>query len=311
MERKIYFYTNEIVRMLHGEYVSPVTCEIDLSNRCQLNCSFCMYKDYLAENRCDLDLDIYKCLFRDFRQAGIESITFTGGGEPLMNNNAVEMIDMAFDQGFDMGLITNGISLDHIPDYLLRGFKFIRVSLDAPDGGIYEKIKGVDYFDKVLQNIVMVQETIGESTALGLSYVVCEDNVWGIKSAKGLAKELGVKYIQFKPAWQNGDVFKYRTTSSDTVYSASRCKAKTNFPCMIAGLVGVIGANGRVYYCCQHRGEKHYEVGDLNDREFNEIWKDRNRIKPKIADCPMCRYMSYVKKFEEIPTMLLEHRRFL
>lgn len=311
MERKIYFYTNEIVRMMDGEYVNPVTCEIDLSNRCQLNCSFCMYKDYIAKERCDLDLDIYKCLFRDFRHAGIQSITFTGGGEPLMNKNAIEMIDIADYQGFDMGLVTNGIYLDKIPDKLLCGFKFIRISLDAPDGGIYKDIKGVDRFDKVLSNIVKTQEIVGDKTTIGLSYVVCEDNVWGIKAAKKLAQELDVKYIQFKPAWINGDVFQYETTSSDTVYSASRCKAKTDFPCVIAGLVGVVGANGRVYYCCQHRGEKHYEAGDLNTKEFNEIWKDRNKIRPKIKDCPMCRYMSYVDAFQKIPKMLIEHRRFL
>lgn len=311
MERKIYFYTNEIIRLLDGELVYPITCEIDLSNRCQLNCSFCMYKRYLHAERQDLDLDIYKCLFRDFRAIDMRSITFTGGGEPLMNPNAIEMVEIAADQDFDLGLITNGVYLDRIPPDLLKTFKFIRISLDAMDQSTYKKIKGADHFGRVLRNTLQTIDIVGSSTTVGWSYVVCEENERGIDAAKLLAREVGVSYIQFKPAWINGDVYQYKTSTSETIYSADRYRATDTFPCQIAGLVGIIGANAKVYYCCQHRGEPYYEVGDLEKAEFNQIWRDRHLIEPKLKDCPMCRYMSYVKAFQKIPPMLIEHRRFL
>jgi len=314
MERKIFFYTNEIVRMLAGEYVPPVTCEIDLSNRCQLNCSFCMYKKFRADECQDLDLDIYKCLFRDFRKGGLKSITFTGGGEPLIHDSAIEMIELALSHDLDIGLVTNGIRLNIIPNYMLNSFKFIRISLDAPNEKIYRKIKGADFFDRVVSNTREVVEKSGKKVTIGWSYVVCKDNESGISAAKNLAKEVGVSYIQFKPAWINGKVYDFSfpaTPKSDNLYLANRYEAEETMPCMVAGLIGVISANAKVYYCCQHRGESYYEVGDLNKEDFGDIWRNRRNIIPDIPKCPMCRYMNYVKKFQEIPPTLIKHRSFL
>lgn len=314
MERKVFFYTNQIVNMLAGDYVPPVTCEIDLSNRCQLKCSFCMYKKYRSDELVDLDLDIYKCLFRDFRRINLESITFTGGGEPLVNDNAVEMIDIALQHDLDIGLITNGIALDNLPTYMLNSFKFIRISLDAADPETYKKIKGADYFDKVVANTRQAIEKAGRKVTIGWSYVVCSHNKGSIDVAKKLAKEVGVSYIQFKPAWINGKVYAFSfpaTPKGEDIYLAHRYEAEETMPCMVAGLIGVIGANAKVYYCCQHRGESNYEVGDLNREDFDSIWRNRRNIVPDIPKCPMCRYMNYVKKFREIPVTLIKHRSFL
>jgi MoaA/NifB/PqqE/SkfB family radical SAM enzyme len=270
-----------------------------------------MYKTFRENERMDLDLDVYKCLFRDFRKDKLESITFTGGGEPLMNKHAVEMIEIALDQDLELGLITNGILLNIIPTHILRSFKFIRISIDAPDAHTYKKVKGAGFFDTVLENTRLAIAKAGQKVTIGWSYVVCDDNVAGISAAKKLAKEVEVAYIQFKPAWMGGKVYEYHTDAGAAVYAEQRYIAEETMPCMVAGLIGVIGANAKVYYCCQHRGERKYEVGDLNKSDFSDIWRNRRSVIPNISECPMCRYMNYVKKFREIPPTLIKHRSFL
>lgn len=316
MERKIYLYTNEVLSMINGEYFPPISCEIDLSNKCQLKCSFCMYSSYRKEEGCHLDRALYQSLIHQLKSIGTKSITFTGGGEPLANPHAAEMIDLAFKEGFDIGLITNGVDLYSLPVYLLNSFKFIRVSLDAASREVYKKVKRADFYDLVIDNISKASSISNKKVVVGISYVICEDNEHEVYEAEKLSRELNADYVQFKPAWRNGGIYDglYMGENEEQdpgVFVANRWKPTDSLPCVIAGLIGIVGANGKLYYCCQHRGKVQYELGDLTIDSFDEIWRRRKYIDPSIKECPQCRYMSYAKKFREIPGMLINHRNFL
>lgn len=312
MERKIWLYTDAVLDLRAGAYVPPVTCEIDPSNRCMLNCNFCLYAAFREAEGEDLDFDLYKRLLEELRAEGVGSITFTGGGEPLMHEQISEMIDLAHKRGFDLGLVTNGVLLHTLDEYIIDTFKFIRVSLDAADADTYLAVKGANSFRRVIKTVERIAETKGPSTTLGLSYVICKKNQDQIADAKKLSKDLGVDYIQFKPAWLAGKLYDMQDLeASDAVFVTERYEADSNLPCLIAGLIGIVSANGKLYYCCQHRGKKHYELGDLREHSFHEVWQRRKVIKPTLEECPKCRYMNYARRFTDIPKMLIEHRRFL
>lgn len=313
MERKIYLYFNEILAMLDGNYHAPITCEIDPSNRCQLNCSFCMYKKFRNDENVDLDFDIYTKLLKDLSIEKVKSITFTGGGEPLLHPQIIKMITLAYETGFDIGLITNGVSLNKLSKETIEKLKFIRVSLDAANRTTYHKVKNKDLFDIIIRNIKKVKNMGLSNTFLGISYVVYEENDLEIESAKQLASNLSVDYIQFKPAWMGNKTYnlKIKEQNDLKVYLSDRYKTEDTLPCTIAGLIGIVAANAKVYYCCQYRGNKDYELGDLRKEDFNSLWKKRKDIIPNISECPQCRYMNYAIKFKEIPQMLINHRNFL
>ena len=84
---KISFYLDHIEKLKKGEYIPPVTVEIDAANTCNLNCSFCMYKKYLKASQAVMTLDTYIQLIYNLKHIGVRSITFTGGGESLTNPN--------------------------------------------------------------------------------------------------------------------------------------------------------------------------------------------------------------------------------
>lgn len=311
MDEKIFYYIDQVERLIAGEAVMPVTCEIDPTNRCQLDCSYCMFKALRdGTDKEDLPFSIYRHLLLDLKRIGTKSVTFTGGGEPMLHPQFDKMVEWAEHLGFEYGLITNGILLDKIdrPDR----FKFIRVSLDAGTHKIYKKLKRANTFSKVLQNITYARS---KGALVGISFVVNEINRVDIQKAQELATHLDVAYIQFKPAWENGEPYvEYVVPGTDNVINQQRFKAVDRVPCAIAGLIGIVGADARVYYCCQYRGEQRYCLGDLRHATFPEIWKRRPVLVADIKRCPNCRYMNYTrayKNFTEKGTLFVKHKKFL
>jgi len=310
MDEKIYYYLDEVERLRKGEIVYPVTCEIDPSNNCMLDCDFCMYKSFLEKDRRNLSYEIYESLLYELDDIGTKSITFTGGGEPLMHPRINNMIKHALKMGFELGLVTNGVLLDRIDN--LDKFKFIRVSLDSYDAPMYKEVKGHDHFHRVIDNI---KNTLLVNKTVGLSYVINDKNNYDLEIAEELANSLGVAYIQFKPAWLNGRVFnEYQLPESKKVIRTDRYVSKDILPCLIASLIGIVGADGNIYFCCQHRGDDRFLLGSLYLHKFKDIWKRRFNLKPEISTCPMCRYQNYAKAYNEIlerGTLFFDHRNFL
>jgi len=309
MYRKICYYLDEVDNILSGKVQYPVSCEIDLSNRCQNDCYFCMFKKYIKENEIDLDYDVYEQLIEDLKSVGTKSITFTGGGEPLLYPRFEDAIYLAVNSGFEVGLVTNGVDLDGY-FHLIPYFKFIRVSLDAACRETYHKIKGQDNFGFVIDNLKQVTK-IKENTTIGLSFVICKENKYEIEEAKFLAKSLKVDYIQFKPCY--GERIEDIKPDNKTIVTP-RYKVRGSLPCAIAGLVAIVGADSNLYYCCQKRGYENFVLGDLRTYSFKELWKKRSSFKPDISSCFTCRYMNYAqgyKKFSKPKYQFLRHKCFL
>lgn len=318
MDKKIYYYLDKVESLIAGNPEMPVTVEIDPSNRCQLDCDFCMFKALRkidpivpgSPDKPDLPYDVYKHLLLDLKRVGVKSITFTGGGEPLLNENFNRMVLLAYRMGFEYGLITNGLRL-HKVDRLDR-FRFIRISLDAGSREVYHKLKKADAFDTVVGNI---RRSVMFGSVTGLSYVVNEINREDIVNAQRLSKVLGVKYIQFKPAWIDGEPYlDYVIPGEDSTIDTRRYKAADKIPCAIAGLIGIVGADAHVYYCCQYRGNRKYGLGSLYHATFPEIWKRRPQLIPDIERCPNCRYMNYTRAYKNFAngnSLFFKHRHFL
>ena len=154
-----------------------------------------------------------------------------------------------------------------------------------------------------------------KNKTIGISYVINDKNNDRLELAEELADELGVAYIQMKPAYINGGTFKdYKLPNGKTVIRTDRYLAEDHIPCSIASLVGIVAATGAVYFCCQFRGDDRFKLGDLNYDPFGEIWKRRLDLKPDISKCPQCRYMNYSKAYKEIlkkGTLFFKHRNFL
>ena len=306
LEKKTVFYVDKIRNVEHGGFEFPVSCEIDPSNICNLDCHFCMFKD---RSKTDLmSWDSYCWLLYELAAGGTKSITFTGGGEPLCHPQINFMIEKAVNMGFELGLVTNGALLDKVDN--VRAFKFIRVSLDAADYATYLTVKGKPVFKTVVENI---RRAVAAGAHVGLSYVVTKINKYGLDEAKALAENLGVMYIQFKPDVRNENVH-FLAPEGEHVIQMERFYAQDMLPCQIAGLIGIVGADEMLYYCCQYRGNQDFALGKLREAPLKEILLRRNKVRPDVSKCPRCRYMNYAVSYKRLVAgglLFYDHRAFL
>jgi MoaA/NifB/PqqE/SkfB family radical SAM enzyme len=278
-----------------------------------------MFKEYLKNakrlnDKVDdiMSVAVFDKLVNDLTTSvsNTKSITFTGGGEPLLNPDFNLMVKKAMESHLDVGLITNGIRVEEVEDPDL--FKFIRISLDAASRETYKAIKGVDAFPRVIDNIERLKS---KDAFVGISFVICEENRMETNEAKKIAAELGVDYIQFKPAWVNGYLSQMPSgLDGEKSIVMERYIAEDSMPCKIAGLVGIVSADGSVYYCCQHRGNKNFRLGSIKENPFNEIWYSRFGLNVDFSKCPRCRYVGYSAEYKKLVAerkMDLDHINFL
>lgn len=309
---KIIAHLEKVDRVVEGDTPELVSCEIDTSNFCQNNCSWCIYKDYLKCNRVHMNYTLYEQVIRELNDMGCKSITFTGGGEPTMHPRFVDMVMHAYFQGFEIGLITNGIKLHKLLP-ILSMFKFIRVSVDSVNTKDYFELKGTHVFKIVCDNIKRAVEQ--HTTDIGISMVYESGMQDKVPLFQQLGKDLQVNYTQVKAVVDNsvdqtGEEMKNMGGGTIT----TRYKADSMLPCVIAGLIGQVAATGKVHYCCIHRGDDDYLIGDLNKDSLQSIMYKRMKFNPNLSKCITCRYMNYAKEYEKVRSgkfTLLRHINFL
>lgn len=310
---KIIAHLSKVDALVQNQAIAPVTCEIDPSNFCQNSCTWCIYSDYISNNRTNLNYVLFESIVDQLKRVGCKSITFTGGGEPTANVYFKDMLEYALKQGFKVGLITNGILLQHFIEYW-DYFEFIRVSLDCADKETYKRTKGTSVFDKVCQNIMDVCNH--STTDMGISAVHTSETE--SKKFIDLGQKMGVKFAQIKPlvdskveATNNS----LKRLKSDNFFATERYLVNgSNLPCKIAGLIGQVGADGKYYYCCIHRGNPKYEIGNLATTSLRELIKKRAEFAPDLNDCFSCRYMNYAKEYQKVKSQqyqMLRHIDFI
>ena len=67
--------------------------------------------------------------------------------------------------------------------------------------------------------------------------------------------------------------------------------------CRATPLITIIGADMKVYLCCQWRGNLKYVVGDLTNKTFKEVWNSEQHKKLvdsiDVKKCYPCKYKNY------------------
>lgn len=313
---KILFFLREVDNLVENRHQMPVSFEIDASNACQNDCDFCMFAFHIKKHRVHLPFELYTKVVWDFYRHSIKSITFTGGGEPLMNPKIVDMIKMANHLNIKVGLVTNGIGLKRIEEVADK-LEFVRISLDAACSETYYETKHTKHFNLIVENAKRLVDK--HVTDVGLAFVITDHNRDEVEAFYELSKSIGAHYAQVKPEIRDCDIeaeMKDLDRNKFFVTERYNIDRKSYTACKIAGLIGVLNATGKVYYCCIHRGKPMFEIGDFNHMNISQIYSEwRPMFNPNLSMCgASCRYSNYAKVYENargsqyIP---LRYRRFI
>lgn len=132
----------------------PTLCVYDVTTRCNSRCSMC---SIWKRREKEMTLKETRKVFTDLKKFGIHTV-FLQGGEPLVKKEFFEITGMLNVLGFDINVITNGIllsenALKKLDELNTKGRITVTVSLDTLNRKTYRKIRGVDRFDIVTENI--------------------------------------------------------------------------------------------------------------------------------------------------------------
>ena len=172
---RLYFRNGWRRHVLQSKVVAPYAVTFYVTHKCNLDCSYCTQKepDVFSD---ELDtagtLQVLKRIRRES-----DSIVITGG-EPTLRTD-IEQIVMAARFGYKFRsvlLITNGTLLDRKPG-ILKGVTGLVVSLDALQADPTNPLSKPAAVTKVLENLALAKEQLGNPRKITISTVIEEWNV--------------------------------------------------------------------------------------------------------------------------------------
>jgi len=328
---KLLNHYKEIQDMIKDNRTFPVAVEIDLTNKCNHKCVWCMFDKFKEQCPVSLDKDLLKGTLKELKECGVKAITYVGGGEPLLYKDFDEIMKYSYELGFEIGVVTNGELIDLRLNSLKKYCKFVRISLDAGNRKTHNTLhkpvmnrekmtSSFTSFYKILEGIKKLTKD-KKDLIVGVGFLTHPINFGDIPELTKTLIDLKVDYLQVRPVYIKGMVFSEKLLldinksieKSEEIVKGSNLHLiaiKNRFKefngedlpskkCLAHNILSIIGADGKVYLCCQLRGNKEFELGDLTKETFRDIWNGELRQKVinkiDIKRCPPCRYKTYNK----------------
>lgn len=109
------------------------TLNIEITNRCNLRCSYCPVNRSLTRPKTDLPFELFEEVLA--RSPTVRTLLPFQWGEPLLHPRAIDMVELATRRGIRTYLTTNGTRLDRdLRGRLLHsGLTRLTVSIDGDD----------------------------------------------------------------------------------------------------------------------------------------------------------------------------------
>ncbi len=318
---KAAWHIDRIAALRAGRDIVPTHIHLVISDLCNQDCHFCSYRisgGFAAENFAEngnknparfIPTAKAKEILDDCAALGVKAIEFTGGGEPTVHKDHIDIIAHAQSLGLQTGLVTNGVRLtDH---EAFRNLDWLRISLDAGKAETYQQIRDSAQWSKVVNNIGLAAKF--EKPYLGIGFVVTSENCTEIVKATALAYTLGADYIRLSAMFSydhkdhyaglldqiaaarqeaagfGNERFKVIDLFGDRIGDLDQGAPDYGF-CGEQQFVLYIGGDQKVYTCCTNAYTTHGEIGDLHNTRFADWLKSHRRYDFDARGCHHCQF---------------------
>ena len=131
----------------------PVCLYLEVTNRCNLLCETCPRTFETLEPPADMSWSLFTRIVDQY--PNISRVVLHGVGEPMLVKDLPRMIRHLKDRGTYVLFNTNGTLLQQkkFQGLIDCGLDELRVSLDAADRATYLKVRGKDFFQRIVRDV--------------------------------------------------------------------------------------------------------------------------------------------------------------
>lgn len=279
--------------------IGPLSITLEPTLKCNSNCIMCNRNFSRVETKQVegfLSWDTFRKIKPFFKYA--ENVLFAGFGEPLLHPDYLPMLREIKQEVPFVYFYSNGtLMTEKIGKGLVdSGMDMISISMGGGTRNTYKKIRGIDAFDKVLENIRLVNEykkkTNRKKPVLSFNVVAMNSLLDELDSLITLAHDIGVESISMpnlvvqgpgvneESIWHN--VEKAKAAFKGTSILAKKLNIRFLPPrldiykgdCQDLFRKMVINWDGTVMSCAMER----YLIGDLKEDKIEGIWNSKGMI---------------------------------
>jgi MoaA/NifB/PqqE/SkfB family radical SAM enzyme len=252
----------------------------------------------------------------DLAEMGVQAVTFSGGGEPLIYPYIAEAVNKLGQSRIKVATLTNGSHLhENIAEAFAQYGTWIRISIDGWNAESYAKIRNVKLteFDLVINNMINFAN-LNSSCVLGVNYVIDNENYNHVFEFSKLMKDVGVNHLKIMGVLVSNDGVgcndyhdKIREEVQEQIVQAQGLEDEKfkiidhyhEFPerfdkqyvtCPSLQFLTIIGADSKIYSCHDKAYTELGLLGSIENRRFKDFWyseenkKRMQEINPSI-DC--------------------------
>lgn len=262
----------------------PLTVEVDLTYRCNLACPGCDFAHtHTGDPADDMTLATAGLVLENLLDCGVGAAVATGGGEPLLNPHAEDILSLWHDEGgLAVGLYTNGTCFpEGFRDRWADRLAWCVCGVGLPPRGRqgacrwgWRPLVGPDNWHRAPEWVGQFLDNRDRADYLQLAPRVepGEPREWICEALR---------------RWEGWGIADY-----PGVYLAERRFAdyltgvRAYTACRACHFTGMIGAGGEVWLCCNRRGMT--SLGNLTREPLRTIWGRLPEAWPVDAGCRTC-----------------------
>ena len=332
-KEKILSYYYDALAIRQGNMPRPRAALVYPTYQCNCSCTYCLYKGMNnIGKQPEMTVPDFVRLIDELEATGVKAVELCGGGEPLLYPYITDVIKYIAARDLELGVFTNGSTLNRHYKLLVDNATYVRVSLDTIDRETYKNMKRpTDHsLEDIINNIytmVTYRDTVKSKCSLGLKVVLSQYNLSEVPQLIDFADTSLVDYIQFKgvrsdfnelSSRQEKETQEYLEQHRSNKIRGNLIKTALQVPCTMSPIHTMIDAYGDVYICCYYQYRKgRMKIGNIHAQSFNEIWhsdKHREKIKDiNMVECNKydCRFHHYNKVMNEVVDKNEMHINFI
>lgn len=230
--------------MVKNKVIPPIHVQFIPTNKCNLKCTFCSCSN--EDRRIEMSFDDALRIIEKLHKLGTQSVTITGGGEPLLYPHLKELFKAFHEAGIKIGFVTNGLLLNRLSyEYVT----WCRISNSD------ERKFNTKYFNNLVE---AVEDNPNVDWAF--SHVVSSKpnhaEIRRIVDFANLYQFTHVRLVADLLDYENVNLLEVKRTlresnvDDDIVIYQSRNVPTIGGDCYICYLKPMIGADCKVYACC-------------------------------------------------------------